>query len=85
MSDEVRSGVRRIVGAHGRLPVGLDSVADSTDLWGLGMSSHASVEVLLAIESEFDVEFSEAMLRRATFESIDNLSRAVVELRNGDG
>ena len=35
------------------------------------MTSHASVNVMLALEDEFDIEFPEAMLRRAP----SNLSR----------
>jgi acyl carrier protein len=34
------------------------------------MTSHASVNVMLALEDAFDIEFSESMLKKSTFESI---------------
>ena len=34
------------------------------------MTSHASVNVMLALEDAFDFEFSEKMLKKSTFESI---------------
>jgi acyl carrier protein len=45
------------------------------------MTSHASVNVMLALEGEFDVEFPDHMLRRGVFESIGSISTAVAELR----
>lgn len=85
MTSEVRSDIRRVIGEHGRLPVDAASLADDADLWGAGMSSHATVDVMLAIEEAFDVEFPDRLLRRSTFASIDALADAVGEMRNGDG
>ena len=34
------------------------------------MTSHASVNVMLALEDAFDIEFPESMLKKSTFESI---------------
>ena len=48
------------------------------------MSSHASVNVMLALEDEFDVEFPERFLKRTTFESIENLSVALADLVHVD-
>jgi acyl carrier protein len=45
------------------------------------MSSHASVNVMLALEDTFDVEFPDSMLRRSVFESISAICAAVTELR----
>ena len=44
------------------------------------MTSHASVNVMLALEDEFDIEFPEAMLRKSTFESIAAIRGAFGEL-----
>ncbi|WP_188589116.1 acyl carrier protein [Gordonia jinhuaensis] len=44
------------------------------------LTSHASVNVMLALEDEFDVEFPDSMLRKATFASISNLSDALRQL-----
>ena len=42
------------------------------------MTSHASVNVMLALEDAFDIEFSEKMLRKSTFESIASIRAGVV-------
>jgi acyl carrier protein len=45
------------------------------------MTSHASVNVMLALEDRFDVEFPDRMLTREVFESIAAIERALDELR----
>jgi acyl carrier protein len=44
------------------------------------MTSHASVNVMLALEGTFDIEFPDRMLRRNVFESIAAIKAAVQEL-----
>ena len=44
------------------------------------MTSHASVNVMLALEGEFDVEFPDHMLKRSVFESIAAIRTAIDEL-----
>jgi acyl carrier protein len=44
------------------------------------MTSHASVNVMLALEDEFDIEFPESMLRKSTFESVYAIREALSEL-----
>ena len=56
------------------------SIFIQTDLYQAGMSSHASVNLMLALEDAFDLEFPERLLRRQTFESIAAIREAVEEL-----
>ena len=79
----VEQRIRAVLEAHARLPGGLDGVGDETDLFDAGMTSHASVNVMLAVEDEFDLEFPERMLRKSTFESVAAIRDAVVELGAG--
>ena len=72
--------IRRIIAEHGKLPVDVSTVADESSLYGAGLTSHASVNVMLALEDEFDVEFPERLLKRSTFESISNLRGALDSL-----
>ena len=65
---------------HGRLSKDADSLADDADLYQAGMTSHASVNVMLALEGEFDVEFPDHMLKRSVFESIAAITSAIDEL-----
>jgi acyl carrier protein len=55
-------------------------VSDDADLFRLGMTSHANVSVMLALEDAFGVEFPEHMLRKSTFESISSIRQALAEL-----
>ena len=75
--------VRQIIRVHGRLPSDLDAIDDDADLYQAGMTSHASVNVMLALEGAFDVEFPDRMLKRSVFQSITAISAAVEELTAG--
>ena len=77
MVDEIR----KIIKEHGRLTVDVGGLATDADLYDAGMTSHASVNVMLALEDEFDVEFPDRMLRRDVFESIDAIAAALMELQ----
>ena len=81
MNGQVNAEIRRVLRDHARLPVDADSIDDRADLFAAGMSSHASVNVMLALEDVFDVEFPDAMLRRSVFESITAIAGAISELR----
>ncbi|MCA9619940.1 MAG: acyl carrier protein [Myxococcales bacterium] len=72
--------IRRILKDHGRLSVDAMDLAEDADLYQAGMTSHASVNVMLALEGEFDIEFPDSMLRRSVFESIAAIRAAVEDL-----
>lgn len=75
--------IREILTAHGRLPVEVDSLSDTDDLFDHGMTSHASVNVMLALEDQFDVEFPDELLRKSTFESVSAIREALGSLGVG--
>ena len=62
---------------------GPDSIDENTDLFDAGMTSHASVNVMLALEDAFDFEFPETMLKKSTFESIAAIRAGVLEVTAG--
>ena len=72
--------IRAIVRDHARLAVDVAQLADDTDLYAAGMTSHASVNVMLALEAKFDVEFPDRMLKRKVFESVAAIRAALSEL-----
>jgi acyl carrier protein len=76
MNDEIR----RVLKEHGRLAVDVATLADDADLYKAGLTSHASVNVMLALEGHFDIEFPDRMLKRSVFESIAALRAALTEL-----
>ena len=80
-SAETRSEqIRHILKEHGRLSSDTDTLRYDSDLYQAGMTSHASVNVMLALEGEFDVEFPDHMLKRGVFGSISSIRAAIDEL-----
>ena len=58
----------------------MDSLADDADLYQAGMTSHASVNVMIALEDTFDIEFLDSMLKRSVFESVDSIAAALEQV-----
>lgn len=69
--------IREVLAEHARLAVPIDTLADHADLFAAGLTSHASVTVMLALEDAFDVEFPEQLLKKSTFSSIAAIRGAV--------
>lgn len=72
--------VREILRGHARLPVDPATLSDTADLYDAGMTSHASVNVMLALEEGFDVEFPDRMLTRSVFASVSSICGAIAQL-----
>ncbi len=79
-TDDVADRIREILKEHGRLGTNVDRLSITDDLYSAGMTSHANVNVMLALESEFDVEFPDELLKRGTFDSISSIRNAVDRL-----
>ena len=73
--------IRQILKDHARLSTDVSTLAFDADLYQAGMTSHASVNVMLALEGDFDVEFPDRMLKRSVFESIASIQNAISELK----
>jgi acyl carrier protein len=80
MSNADLDRIRSILKEHGRLSRDIESLAPEADLYQAGMTSHASVNVMLALEGEFDVEFPDHMLKRNVFNTIASIHAALDEL-----
>ncbi|HTP40593.1 MAG TPA: acyl carrier protein [Steroidobacteraceae bacterium] len=72
--------IRKILKEHARLAQDAHTLAEDADLYQAGMTSHSSVNVMLALEGEFDLEFPDSMLKRSSFESIAAIRSAIEEL-----
>jgi len=81
--SDTAARIRTILKEHGRLAKDADGLADADDLYQAGMTSHASVNVMLALEGEFDVEFPDSMLKRSVFESVASIKSAIDQLTGG--
>jgi acyl carrier protein len=73
----MKEQIRQVIKEHGQLSVDVDTLDDNADLYQAGMTSHASVNVMIALEDTFDVEFLDAMLKRSVFESVSSIAAAL--------
>jgi acyl carrier protein len=72
--------IRTLLARHGRLLVDVDTLGDDSDLYEAGLTSLSTVNLMLALEEHFNVEFLDRMLGRKTFGSIASLKEAIEEL-----
>lgn len=71
--------VREALANHGHLAVDVKSLGADDDLYIVGLRSHATINVMIAIEDALGTEFDEHLLRRSTFKTIDAIKRAATE------
>ncbi len=72
--------IRDIVAQHGRLATDVKQLSDTDDLYQAGLTSLGTVNLMLALENHFDIEFPDTMLSRKTFSSLESIADAVSEL-----
>lgn len=72
--------IREVLDTHGRLSVPSISLTDDANLYEHGLSSHASVNVMLALENTFGEEFPDSLLRKSTFQSVDAIREALISM-----
>ena len=73
----MRETIRTLLAEHGKLSVPVDQLNDGDDLFAAGLTSLNSVNLMLALEAEFDIEFPNEMLNRATFQSVDAIAAGI--------
>jgi acyl carrier protein len=80
LSSSAHARVRTLLKTTGWLQTDIDTLADDADLYAAGLTSHATVTLMLALEEAFDVEFPDSLLRRRTFSSVDAIVEALMEI-----
>jgi acyl carrier protein len=78
---DMKQRIRRVVKDNAGLGAVAENVGDSADLYQAGMTSYASVALMIALENEFDIEFPDGMLSRNVFESVDSIANAIGSLQ----
>ncbi|MEO7218163.1 MAG: acyl carrier protein [Gemmatimonadaceae bacterium] len=79
MVEKIRETLRQ----YARLNQDVSSISEDADLYACGLTSHATVNLMLGLEDTFQVEFPERMLRRRTFETIRYIRESIEELTTG--
>jgi len=77
----MKATIRSILAEVARLEVPVDSLDDQADLYEAGLSSLATVHVMLAIENTFGIEIPDHMLTRQLFRSINSLAAAAEQIK----
>lgn len=81
---DTKQRVQKIVKENAGIGPAFENVGSSTDLYQAGMTSYASVALMIALENEFDIEFPDGMLSRSVFQSIDSITAAIDSLEHVD-
>jgi acyl carrier protein len=81
---DITSTIRDSIARFGNLSVDAGTLSDQDDLYQAGLTSHASVNVMLSVEDAFGIEFSDAMLTKDTFRSIEAIRERVQQLGVSD-
>lgn len=66
----IEDTIRNILREFGRLAVDASALNDDSNLYDAGLTSHGSVNLMLAIEERFDVEFPDRLMQRGSFATI---------------
>jgi acyl carrier protein len=73
--------VRRVLADNADLATDAQSLDPAADLYAAGMTSFASVRVMIALEDAFDVTFPDEMLTRELFGTIASLAAAIAQIQ----
>lgn len=76
----VQFRVRGVLKGTDFLQADVDTLADDADLYAAGLNSHATVNLMLALEEAFDIELPDRLLKRRTFSSINAIAEALAEI-----
>lgn len=79
-SEKIDVQFTKVLTDHAKLSVDIQQVDVIDDLHQAGMNSLAGVNVMLALEAAFDIEFPNNMLNKQVFSSIDSIRSAIIEL-----
>ncbi|WP_257307403.1 acyl carrier protein [Geothrix campi] len=77
----IQKDIRELVLKHARLSADVNTLSDLSDLYAAGLTSLTTVNLMLALEDYFNIEFPDRMLVRRTFGSIQSLAEAVEALK----
>ena len=72
--------VRQLIDRHGNLRVPTLILTPDADLYAVGLTPFAAIQVMLALEETFDVEFPPRLLRPQSFASINSIVACLDEL-----
>ena len=69
--------IRTLIAQHGRLSVPAEMLDNDQDLYAAGLTSFSAVQLMLALEDSFGVEFPDRMLNRRSFASVEAIAGCI--------
>ena len=76
----MESKIRRALASHAKLAVDAGEISNTQNLFDVGLTSFACVQLMMRLEEVFDVEFPDELLKKATFESIAAIEHNIERL-----
>ncbi|MTB72008.1 acyl carrier protein [Arsenicicoccus sp. MKL-02] len=78
--DSLTTTIRDALAEAGRLKVDAHQIGADADLYSAGLTSHATVNVVLELEDTLDIEIPDELLVKSTFASVGALQAALSPL-----
>jgi acyl carrier protein len=79
--NPIQDRVRQLLKEQGTVQTG--GLTDATDLYAAGLTSLATVDLMMAIEQAFDLVLPDEALHRRTFASIGSIAAVIESLQPG--
>jgi acyl carrier protein len=76
--------IRHAIDTKGNLRVAASLIAPWANLYEMGLTPFAAIQVMLELEKEFSIEFPDDMLKRKSFSSISAILACVKQLRSDE-
>ena len=77
--SELDEKIRATLAEHAGLSVDIRGLSDDDDLFQAGMTSLASVSVMLSLEGKFEIEFPDEYLKPSIFGTINGIRSALMD------
>jgi acyl carrier protein len=81
--ESIEDRVRQLLREQGTLTADPDSLTQDDDLYEAGLTSLSAVDLMLALEQEFDFLVPDDSLNRRTFASIGSIAAMVQRVTSG--
>ena len=73
--------IQRLIDEKGSLSIAARNLPRDADLYRAGLTPFSAIQVMLALEKEFNIEFPKWMLNRQSMSSIDAIAFRLGELQ----
>ncbi|MDM9623518.1 hypothetical protein A6U87_15250 [Rhizobium sp. AC44/96] len=80
----MEKNIRKALASHAKLAVDADGISTTQNLFDVGLTSFACVQLMMRLEEVFEVEFPDELLKKPTFETIAAIELNIRQLRSAE-